>query len=512
MHMYNTNLYKRTTTTSSKTNPLTNSMPGSVSATVVSSMVWWALILGTAAATTTTTNNQSSSTTKQRQHSQLRHHGPVVAEDTTTRRRTQHAFSSPFAPGGILNPTTIAGDANNDADIENDQHDFVRDGHVDDTTEMMGRQDGIPPSEPVVLPCDTPGAKATLYNLLCSESEFTMFCNSFRDIFGVDLNNSTAHYTLWAPTDEAWENFDMQDEEFALTKLLDYHVSEGLHYQKDLQCGANTSSVFHEQPHELHCRDHHHHRTLNGHHHIPTTSTENRRKLRHVDQFFFHFEECLLYNNNTIATGLGPTPDIELVPALTGDELLTVFAPTDAAFLALPAALLPCLSLPENKDTLIAILTYHITNGHVALSELTDGEVLPTLLEGQDVTVTIRGDGTVLINEAHVVIPDVEAKNIIVHAIDAILVPPSFDITAFLATCPAVDPDADHSTLNGPDYEVGTLNTNPDYLPKYDASTYNPDVADNAFIRGCNGIICTYRSSSSFSSSFVMRKSINTLI
>ena len=48
--------------------------------------------------------------------------------------------------------------------------------------------------------------------------------------------------------------------------------------------------------------------------------------------------------------------------------------------------------------------------------------------DSQDVTVTILGDGTVMINDAHVVIPDVEAKNIVVHAIDAILVPPSFDI------------------------------------------------------------------------------------
>merc|ERR1711865_1363447 len=49
----------------------------------------------------------------------------------------------------------------------------------------------------------------------------------------------------------------------------------------------------------------------------------------------------------------------------------------------------------------------------------------------------------------------------------------------------------DRTTLNGPDYEVGTLNTDPDNLPQYDACAYNPDVADNAFIRGCNGIMYT---------------------
>merc|ERR1712028_321606 len=70
-----------------------------------------------------------------------------------------------------------------------------------------------------------------------------------------------------------------------------------------------------------------------------------------------------------------------------------------------------------------------------------DGQVIPTLLDDQDVTVKIMGDGTVMINDAHVVIPDVDTTNGVVHAIDAVLVPSSVDVTAFLATCPAVDSD-----------------------------------------------------------------------
>jgi len=176
---------------------------------------------------------------------------------------------------------------------------------------------------------------------------------------------------------------------------------------------------------------------------IPTPSTENGRKLRHVGQFFFHFEECILYNNNTLVTGFGPNATSDHVPALSSGEPLTVFAPTDEAFVALPPALMPCLLLPENKEVFQSILNYHIANGNVASSDLTNGQVIPTLLDGQDVTVKIMGDGTVMINDAHVVIPDVEAKNIVVHSIDAILVPSSVDVTAFLATCPAVDADAD---------------------------------------------------------------------
>ena len=178
----------------------------------------------------------------------------------------------------------------------------------------------------------------------------------------------------------------------------------------------------------------------------PTTATENGRKLAHIGRFFFHFEECILYNNNTLVTGLGPDATADWDPVLSSGEPLTVFAPTDEAFVALPPALIPCLMLPENNEVLQSVLNYHIANGNVASSDLTDGQVIPTLLDGQDVTVKIMGDGTVMINDAHVVIPDVDTTNGVVHAIDAVLVPPSVDVTAFLATCPAVDADASTDT------------------------------------------------------------------
>jgi len=151
-------------------------------------------------------------------------------------------------------------------------------------------------------------------------------------------------------------------------------------------------------------------------------------------------------NNGSFTTLVAALGAADLVPTLSGDGPVTVFAPTDDAFAALPAALVPCLLLPENKDALTSILTYHVANGDVASSDLTDGQVIPTLLDGQDVTVKIMGDGTVMINDAHVVIPDVDTTNGVVHAIDAVLVPPSVDVTAFLATCPAVDADASADT------------------------------------------------------------------
>jgi uncharacterized surface protein with fasciclin (FAS1) repeats len=123
----------------------------------------------------------------------------------------------------------------------------------------------------------------------------------------------------------------------------------------------------------------------------------------------------------------------DLVDALSADGPLTVLAPTDDAFAALPAGLVDCLLLPENKDALTSILTYHVIEGAVMSGDLVAGDV-PTL-QGENVTVDLTGG--VKFNNATVVQADVEASNGVIHAIDAVLVPPSIDVEAFLASCPA---------------------------------------------------------------------------
>jgi len=123
----------------------------------------------------------------------------------------------------------------------------------------------------------------------------------------------------------------------------------------------------------------------------------------------------------------------DLVDALSADGPLTVLAPTDDAFAALPAGLVDCLLLPENKDALTSILTYHVIEGAVMSGDLTAGDV-PTL-QGENVTVDLT-DG-VMFNNATVIQADVEASNGVIHAIDAVIVPPSIDVEAFLASCPS---------------------------------------------------------------------------
>ena len=112
-----------------------------------------------------------------------------------------------------------------------------------------------------------------------------------------------------------------------------------------------------------------------------------------------------------------------LVDALKGDGPLTVFAPTDEAFAALPAGTLDSLLKPENKDQLTAILLYHVVPGKVMSSDL-KGTVNAETLQGSTVEV-VASMGKVTVNGANVVSADVAASNGVIHVIDAVILPPA---------------------------------------------------------------------------------------
>jgi uncharacterized surface protein with fasciclin (FAS1) repeats len=110
-----------------------------------------------------------------------------------------------------------------------------------------------------------------------------------------------------------------------------------------------------------------------------------------------------------------------LVETLKGAGPFTVFAPTNAAFAALPAGTVDGLLKPEQKDALTKILTYHVVSGSVKAADLKDGQKVKTL-QGQELTVSIK-DGVVKINGATVTAADLTGSNGVVHVIDGVLMP-----------------------------------------------------------------------------------------
>ncbi|KIC43766.1 Nex18 symbiotically induced protein [Ruegeria sp. ANG-S4] len=112
----------------------------------------------------------------------------------------------------------------------------------------------------------------------------------------------------------------------------------------------------------------------------------------------------------------------ELVDTLKGEGPFTVFAPTDEAFAALPEGTVETLLKPENKDQLVAILTYHVVPGKVMSGDLSDDMTAATV-QGGDITIDL--DNGVMINDANVVQADIETSNGVIHVIDKVILPAS---------------------------------------------------------------------------------------
>ena len=112
-----------------------------------------------------------------------------------------------------------------------------------------------------------------------------------------------------------------------------------------------------------------------------------------------------------------------LVETLKGDGPFTVFAPTDEAFAALPAGTVENLLKPENKDQLIAVLTYHVVPGKVMAADIAGKTTDAATVQGANIAIDAT-DG-VKINDASVVAADVEASNGVIHVIDKVILPPS---------------------------------------------------------------------------------------
>ncbi len=127
-------------------------------------------------------------------------------------------------------------------------------------------------------------------------------------------------------------------------------------------------------------------------------------------------------NADNVTTLVAAVTAAGLVDTLSGPGPFTVFAPTNSAFAKLPDGTVEMLLKPENKDQLIAVLTYHVVAGRLKASDLSDGQKLTTV-NGQELTVK-KEDGKVWINgSAMVETANVISSNGVTHVIDTVLLP-----------------------------------------------------------------------------------------
>lgn len=126
-------------------------------------------------------------------------------------------------------------------------------------------------------------------------------------------------------------------------------------------------------------------------------------------------------SNSNFTTLVAAVKAAGLVDTLQGAGPFTVFAPTNEAFEKLPAGTVEELLKPENKDKLVAVLTYHVVAGEVYAKDVVKLTEAKTV-QGSKVMINVSDDG-VMINDANVVQTDLKTKNGVIHVIDTVLLP-----------------------------------------------------------------------------------------
>ncbi|CUH79183.1 Immunogenic protein MPT70 precursor [Tritonibacter multivorans] len=125
--------------------------------------------------------------------------------------------------------------------------------------------------------------------------------------------------------------------------------------------------------------------------------------------------------NSDFSTLVAAVSAAGLVDTLKSDGPFTVFAPTNAAFAALPAGTVDTLLMPETKDQLVKVLTYHVVPGAVTSDQLAGQRLSVATVQGQNVHV--NGTHGVKVNDATVTSADIIASNGVIHVIDKVLLP-----------------------------------------------------------------------------------------
>lgn len=110
-----------------------------------------------------------------------------------------------------------------------------------------------------------------------------------------------------------------------------------------------------------------------------------------------------------------------LVETLKGEGPFTVFAPNDAAFAALPAGTVENLLKPENKDMLVAVLTYHVIPGKVMAADIAGKKMDVATVQGS--TLAVDATNGVMVDMATVIAADIETSNGVIHVIDKVVLP-----------------------------------------------------------------------------------------
>jgi transforming growth factor-beta-induced protein len=269
--------------------------------------------------------------------------------------------------------------------------------------------------------------------------------------------NGDGPFTVFAPTDDAFAALPagtvdalLADPQGALTKILLYHVVGAeaqstdlsdeqiivtLNSGKTIKVTINTDGVFINDAR------------------VTVADVVGTNGVVHVIDAVLLPPNTVVdviigsSDHNTLEAAVGAAG---LINTLNGTGPFTVFAPTDAAFAALPAGTVDAL-LADPQGALTKILLYHVVGAEAQSTDLSDEQIIVTLNSGKTIKVTISTDG-VFINNAQVTVADIVATNGVVHVIDAVLLPPNTVVDVIIGS-------SNHNTLEAAVGAAGLINT-----------------------------------------------------
>jgi transforming growth factor-beta-induced protein len=290
----------------------------------------------------------------------------------------------------------------------------------------------------VILPPDSSAPTKDIVDTAVANGSFTTLVAAVKAAGLVDTLKGKGSFTVFAPTDAAFkalpagtvDSLLKPENKQKLTDILTYHVVSGALSPVDLYTNPEAKTVEGEN--------------------IKFTVKDGAFYVNDVKVVLAALPTTngVLYVINAVilpqkvAASPAPTNDIVdtavadgrfktlvaavtaagLVDTLKGKGPFTVFAPTDDAFAKLPAGTIDTLLKPENKQKLTDILTYHVVSGQVMVADVVKLTSAKTV-EGKDVTIKVQG-GKVYINDAQVIVTDIQTTNGVIHVIDTVLIPP----------------------------------------------------------------------------------------
>mgnify|MGYP005849355919 CR=1 FL=1 len=298
-------------------------------------------------------------------------------------------------------------------------------------------------------------AENTIVDIAVNDGRFTTLVTALQAANLVDTLKGAGPFTVFAPTDDAFNALPAGTVEGllanipALTDVLTYHVVPGKVMAADV-VNLSSADTVQGEPISISVQDG---KVMVNNAQVIITDIEASNGVIHVIDAVIlppsmsAEEEAMMaatpdivdiaVNDGRFTTLVTALQAANLVDTLKGEGPFTVFAPTDEAFAALPAGALE--GLLADIPALTDVLLYHVVSGKVMAADVVNLESATTV-QSEPISISVDG-ATVKVNQANIIITDIEASNGVIHVIDAVILPPSMSATSEEEAMMAATPD-----------------------------------------------------------------------